>query len=880
MIDAALSVVSRRMRAAALVIGLVVSSLALIASLLLTTVTMWLQTAAGERWLERALAQQVSDRLALRLTVGRISGSFVRGIRLEHVALHDAQGRLVARADALSARYRLRRLVRLHEVDEIALVRPVIVQPPAASGAPAPSFGRQTTFSVRHLKIRDGALRWRGHDVRHLSASLAIDYGRSGARGHRFDGGVDLILDDQPLGVRAEVELAETRVDISAELHGASFVARGHGAWANGRLAATLESLDVNPTLLAAKAGWAGRGALHAHATMAGPLDALDLKLQGHTANRALALGALIDARRRTADATAFVATPSRGLGVQARGALHGRGLDLTTLEARSGATRLHGAAHADARGIRGAFDAEVAPAEAALLRIHPAAPIRLRVALRGPPRALDVRVDGRLRTAHVTLAGRLDLAARRGQLRFIAHDVRPLDIVPKAPPLAFSGAFTFDGALRANVGLAGDMTVRDGSLEVEGARFDRLQGTARVRLGQPGDARIDALSGRLLGRRARPIAVQTVVHWDRRALRFNVASAMLEHSRATGDVVYTEDRVEHKDRVVVRAATLSLSPSLIEEALHWRPSQAWPGRGQLVWTPGHYQVGFALDTDQGPASGEARIRTDRGALELSSIVVALGASRLRGAARVKHGVIAASVDELVLAPELIQALWPELSPVRRLRIQGAAAGPLRRLELRLVATAGPSAAIVRGLIDVPARSFRLLAALDAVRPNDLEQTKAAARLTLELALNGRVVDGGIAGTLTVRHAQGTLAGMALYRGRLDAHLDGPSFQLDQLLLDLPGVTLHAKGGGTYRDFRIGYGVVITDALELRQMPGSLRVMVGLSQLVPGPTVVGSIERHNGGKLDSSHRTILPGLRWFVLLYDLVRGRLPKLTVH
>ena len=34
------------------------------------------------------------------------------------------------------------------------------------------------------------------------------------------------------------------------------------------------------------------------------------------------------------------------------------------------------------------------------------------------------------------------------------------------------------------------------------------------------------------------------------------------------------------------------------------------------------------------------------------------------------------------------------------------------------------------------------------------------------------------------------------------------------------------------------------------------------------------------GKLDSSHRTILPGLRWFVLLYDLVRGRLPKLTVH
>jgi hypothetical protein len=217
---------------------------------------------------------------------------------------------------------------------------------------------------------------------------------------------------------------------------------------------------------------------------------------------------------------------------------------------------------------------------------------------------------------------------------------------------------------------------------------------------------------------------------------------------------------------------------------------------------------------------------------------------------------------------------------VRSLRIQGAAAGPLRALELRLFARAGPSAATVRGSVDVPARSFRLLAALDAVRPVDLEQTKASARVTLELSLDGRIVDSGLVGTLTVRHALGTLQGMALYRGRLDAHLNGPGFRLDQLLMDLPGVTLEAKGGGTYRDFHIGYGVVITDALELRQMPKSLRVMVGLTQVVPGPSVVGSIRRHDGGKLESTHTTIPPGLRWLVLLYDLFRGRLPKFTVH
>ena len=125
---------TRGTRAALRLVGLAVSSLALVASLLLASMLMWLQTAAGKGWLERALARQASERLALKLSVGRISGSIVRGIRLEQVALHDAQGRLVARADALSARYRLHRLIRLHEVDEIALARPVIMRLPSGAG--------------------------------------------------------------------------------------------------------------------------------------------------------------------------------------------------------------------------------------------------------------------------------------------------------------------------------------------------------------------------------------------------------------------------------------------------------------------------------------------------------------------------------------------------------------------------------------------------------------------------------------------------------------------------------------------------------------------------------------------------------------------------
>ena len=142
--------------------------------------------------------------------------------------------------------------------------------------------------------------------------------------------------------------------------------------------------------------------------------------------------------------------------------------------------------------------------------------------------------------------------------------------------------------------------------------------------------------------------------------------------------------------------------------------------------------------------------------------------SHLRGAARVKDGEVVASVDELLLQPELVYALLPPLKPALPLRIQGAAAGPLHALELRLLATSGPSTVMVRGQVDLPARSFRLLAAFDNFQ---MARSKSSGHVTLELSLLGRLVDGGVAGTLAVRHASGTLRGWPLYGGRLDATL-------------------------------------------------------------------------------------------------------------
>jgi hypothetical protein len=864
------------MRAAARFLGFALISLALLAGLLSASVTLWLQTASGRDWVGRVLVREATGRLALTLTVGRVTGSMVRGIRLEDVALHDAQGRLVARAGALSARYRLRRLVRRHEVDELAVVRPEIERLPSAAAPAARPHRKPTRFSVHNLTITDGSFGWRGHDVRHLSANAAID---SGAHGQRFEGEVRGVLDEQPLLVRARVERDGGRMEVSAELHGAAFDVRGYGDCADGQLTASLESLDLDPELLASARPFAGRGALHARGTVVGPLDALDVELQGHTDDRGLALGALVDVPRRTARLAAFVAAPTRSAGLRARAALHGRALDVTALQAHTGATRLAGAAHIGASRLDAALDARVVPDEAVVVGIHPAAAMRLRVALHGPPRALDVRVHGRLRAARVALAGRVDLRARRGRARFVAEDVRPSEIERAAPPdLAFSGAFTFDGAI-GHAGLAGTMSVTDGSLRALGQRFERLKGAGHVRLGQPGEAQVETLTGQLAASRPRPIEVQTLIRWDRQALQFDAQRVVLDENRATGSVVYTQDPVTRQPRIAIRAQRMSLSPSLVEEFLHRRPSKAWPGNASFVWTRGGSALEFALATEEGPVKGVARLRRDHASVEVTSIDLAVGGSRVHGAARVKNGEIAASLDGLLLEPSLVHRLLPALEPGRTIRIQGAAAGPLHALDVHLLASAGASSAMLRGRVDLRARSFRLVATLDTFYLQSIKQTSTS-RINLELSLSGRLVDGGIAGKLTVRHAWGTIEGLPLDAARLDATLSGPRFKVDQMLIGVPGAVVEGNGGGTYRDFKVGYGVVITDALELKKVPEYLRLTVGLTTLTPGRSVVGSIRRHHGGKIENVHHTIPPPFRFLSMLYRLLSGHRLHLSVQ
>jgi hypothetical protein len=510
---------------------------------------------------------------------------------------------------------------------------------------------------------------------------------------------------------------------------------------------------------------------------------------------------------------------------------------------------------------------------------IHPAAPIRLQARLHGPVRALGVRLQGQLRAAQLALVGRVDLHARHGQLRFVAHDVRPAEIDRRAPDLAFSGAFTFDGAIRAHAGIAGQMSVADGSVRIAGQSFKRLYGTGRVRIGKRGEADVQALSGQLEKKRPRHIDLQSLIRWDGQALRVDANRVVVDQNRASGKVVYTLDSVTHQPLLTIRAQRLSLSPLLIQEALHRRPTKAWLGNATLVWTPDEYRLAFALDTDQGPASGTAKLRRDRGTLDLSNVDVALGGSRLRGAARVKNGEIVASLDELILQPQLIHSLLPALDSMRTIRIQGAAAGPPHALDLQLLATAGASTATLRGRVDLHTRRFRLLAIVDTFYLQSIKQTRSS-RVNFKLSLVGQLVAGGIAGKLMVRHASGVVQGLPLDAARIDVRLNGPRFNVDQLLIGVPGAVLEGKGGGTYRDFNIGYGVVVTDALALKKVPKDLRVLIGFTALTPGRSVVGTIRRHAGGAIEFTHHTIPPPFRWLNMLYHLLRGHPLHLTVH
>ena len=272
-----------------------------------------------------------------------------------------------------------------------------------------------------------------------------------------------------------------------------------------------------------------------------------------------------------------------------------------------------------------------------------------------------------------------------------------------------------------------------------------------------------------------------------------------------------------------------------------------------------------------------AQLKRDRGALQLSRVDLQLGESRASGSVRFRAGRLTAALDQLVLAPALVHALSPSLDPSWPIRIRGAVDGPLEALDLDLGLDAGPSSAELRGQLSLLTRRFRLVGHLDTIGIAALQRTRSHVRGTVALAAEGQLANGGVVGTLTLRNAHGFMLTSPFYRGLADAHLNGRSFELVRARAEVPGAKIAGRGQGAWNEgLHIGFGIVITDALALRHVSATLRILIGLNGILPGRTVEGALDKRPGQPIEVTHHVLPIGASQLVFLYRMLTGAVPS----
>src|SRR5262249_8704135 len=85
-----------------------------------------------------------------------------------------------------------------------------------------------------------------------------------------------------------------------------------------------------------------------------------------------------------------------------------------------------------------------------------------------------------------------------------------------------------------------------------------------------------------------------------------------------------------------------------------------------------------------------------------------------------------------------------------------------------------------------------------------------------------------------------------------------------------PALLVNGEGSGDLDGrLHLRYGVLVTNAFEVRQIPRVLRGILGLQQILPGRVVEGSIDKRPGEPFDINYRYLPPGLqqrRWLARL--------------
>jgi hypothetical protein len=215
--------------------------------------------------------------------------------------------------------------------------------------------------------------------------------------------------------------------------------------------------------------------------------------------------------------------------------------------------------------------------------------------------------------------------------------------------------------------------------------------------------------------------------------------------------------------------------------------------------------------------------------------------------------------------------MWP-------LVVHGSVDGRPDALALALRLDAGPSTAELRGHVAVPARRFHLVGHVDSFDPSVIGPSKARVRGSLDLAADGRLAGRGVVGTLSVRNARGYMLESPFYRGLVEARFNELAVDVTRARVEVPGARITGRGGGAWgKGFHFGYGLVITDALALRRISKTLRVLIGLNGILPGRTVEGAIDKRPGEKVEFTYRVLPIGAAQLVFLYRVITGGMPDL---
>lgn len=857
--------------------GRVIGGVALAVGLTALALPLWLRTGPGHRTVERVLTSLLNERVPGSVSVGRLSGDVVSGLRAEPVVVRNPRGEVIGRADRMSARWRPLALLRRHQLDELTARHPVVMldratwrkRPSEKPGGPS----KNTT--IEHIIAHDGQLTWKAATFEHVNGAATL----------RTRSNLDVRAVSAQLGATrwtaygvvgwGDAQRAWVATRFAIDRHG-DLRGRGEVFYTPGRLEGAIDELTLAAPVAAELVG--GRGPLHIRGDVKGAPDRLRALAYAAQDRRALTVRASIDGPRRLVSVDARLAGGPRPMRLRMRARIRGAVVVVPTLEAALGDSSLVGSGVAGTRIVHAEMNLRLAPAEARLLGLRTTALIQSHVGLDGAPRDLGVRARTSVAGAQLSARARCDLRGRRGHATVVVDQLQPARVMAGAPPITISTAMSLDGRW-VHHGVVADVRVAGGRLTVGRRTFDQLDGAGVVRLARRGDAVIERLSGRLGVDDGRPwLAVAGHLRWAPERIVLRGATVSLADSRWTGDVTYVRRGAAGGPRVTARVDAMTLSPELLVHLLRRRPPKAWIGRAAFDGAPGDLAVQAEATTNLGPASLSGRLRRGEGVVQLSGVEARVGESHARGTARLARGRLTASLDELVLAPAMVHQLLPAVAPMWSLSIHGTVDGPLDSLDLALRLDAGPSTAELRGQLAVPARRFHLVGHVDSLDPSVIGPSKARVRGSLDLAADGRLGGRGVVGTLSVRNARGYMLESPFYRGLVEARFNELAVDVTRARVEVPGARITGRGSGAWgKGFHFGYGLVITDALALRRIPKTLRVLIGLNGILPGRTVEGAIDKRPGQKVAFTYHVLPIGAAQLVLLYRVMTGGMPDL---